>query len=177
MKYRNQNLKTMRKLVLGVLMTLMGLIVPVICIVKSIQFNQQCAGYLKQAADANTVELALERVNLALDYIERNNLTEGYTSVLWKTEDENVGYWYRNVKACQGELESCLDATPLEKSNVLMKVRESLTDNGEKGTSLTIPSGISRYPSNAAWGWARLFSYLLLLAGVILFIHVWSEEI
>jgi hypothetical protein len=57
------------------LFLLLSLIVPTIVIVKSVQFNQQCAGYLKQAADANTVELALERVNMALDYIESHGLT------------------------------------------------------------------------------------------------------
>ena len=70
-------------------MILISLIVPIIVIVKSVQFKQECSGYLKQAADANTVELALERLNLALDYIESHNLTSGYTSVLWRTENEN----------------------------------------------------------------------------------------
>lgn len=150
-------------------MFLLGIIVPTVCVVKSIQFNQQCAGYLKQAADANTAELALERLNRAIDYVEKNELTDGYTSVLWKTEDENIGYWYQNLKACQSELVNCLDASQLEQSNVLMKVRESLTDNGEKGTVLTVPPGISRYPFNAGLGWARLFSYLFILGGIVLF--------
>ena len=149
----------------GFLFLLLSLIVPAIVIVKSVQFNQNCGGYLKQAADANTVDLALNRVNKALEYIEANGLTNGYTSVLYRTEDENIGYWYDNIKACQAELEANKDASSLEKSNVLMKVRESLTDNGEKGTELTIPPGISRYPNNLMWGilrWASLF--LLCLA-------------
>lgn len=166
----------MRTWILAVWTILMGLTAPGICIVKSIQFNQQCAGYLKQAADANTAELALERLNLAIDYVERHELTEGYTSVLWKTEDENIGYWYRNLKACQSELEGCIGATQLEQSNVLMKVRESLTDDGENGTSLTIPCGISRYPYNTAWGWTRFFSYLILLFGIGLCIYAWENE-
>ena len=161
----------MEKSISGVIMFLLGIIVPTVCVVKSIQFNQQCAGYLKQAADANTAELALERLNRAIDYVEKNELTDGYTSVLWKTEDENIGYWYQNLKACQSELGNCLDASQLEQSNVLMKVRESLTDNGEKGTVLTVPPGISRYPFNAGLGWARLFSYLFILGGIILFFY------
>lgn len=152
----------MNKTAIFILSLLLSLIAPTICIVKHIQFNQQCAGYLKQAADANSPELALERLNLALDYIEAHGLTEGYTSVLWKTEDENIGYWYQNLKVCQKELADCLDGTQLEKSNVLMKVRESLTDEGEKGTTLTIPDGISRYPNNALWGILRLVSYIVL---------------
>lgn len=148
----------------GILILIISLIVPTICIVKQVRFTQDCSGYLKQAADANTVELALERINMALNYIESHGLTDGYTSVLYRTEDENVGYWYRNIKACQSELEANLDATSLEKSNVLMKVRESLTDDGgEDGTKLTIPTGISRYPDNLLLGVLRLISYLLFL--------------
>lgn len=151
------------KYVIPTLLMLLALITPVSCTVKSIQFKQECSGYLKQTADANTVKIALERLNLALDYIERNNLTHGYTSVLWLTEEENVEFWYKNLKACQSELKACLNGSQLEKSNVLMKVRESLTDEGEKGTKLTIPNGISRYPNNASWMLFGWISFLLLI--------------
>lgn len=152
----------------GILILILSLIVPIICVVKHVQFTQDCSGYLKQAADANTVELALERINMALNYIESHGLTDGYTSVLWRTEDENIGYWYRNIKACQGELEANLDAGSLEKSNVLMKVRESLTDEGVDGTELTIPSGISRYPNNLLLGILRLISYIMFCVGWVI---------
>ena len=166
----------MKTWLFGICLMVMGSIVPTICIVKSIQFNQNCGGYLKQAADANTTELALERINIALDYIEENKLTDGYTSVLWRTEDENVEYWYRNIKACKAELEGCMDASSLEKSNVLMKVRESLTDSNEKGVDLTVPDGISRFPDNALWGWLRLISYIVLIVGIGFVVYWYSEE-
>lgn len=153
----------------GFFLLLISLIVPVIVIVKSVQFSQNCGGYLKQAADANTVELALDRVNKALEYIEAKGLTQGYTSVLWRTEDENIGYWYENIKACRSELETNLEASSLEKSNVLMKVRESLTDNGEKGTELTVPPGISRYPDNLIYGILLWISLALFVAAFIQF--------
>ena len=164
-------MKSLLKLVL----VLFALTAPVTCIVKNIQFNQQCSGYLKQAADANTPELALERLNLAIQYAEQHNLTEGYTSILWKTEDENIGFWYRNLCACQKELENCLDQSQLDKSNVLIKVRESLTDQGEKGTVLTVPDGISRYPNNLLWAATNWVSVILLLV-VILWIVYDSEN-
>ena len=150
-----------------------SLITPTVCVVKSIQFKQNCSGYLKQAADANSAELALARLNIALDYIERHGLTDGYTSVLWRTEDENIGYWYQNLKVCQHELSDCLDGTQLEKSNVLMKVRESLTDEGKDGTGLTIPHGISRYPDNLLLGILRLLSYIILTGLFILVCKDW----
>jgi hypothetical protein len=108
-------------------------------------------------------------VNKALEYIEAKGLTHGYTSVLWRTEDENIGYWYDNIKACRAELEANIDASSLEKSNVLMKVRESLTDNGEKGTELTVPPGISRYPDNLIYGILLWISVALFVAAFIQF--------
>ena len=149
------------KYFIAILLIVVGLITPVSCTVKSIQFKQDCAGYLKQAADANTAAIALDRVNKALDYIERNRLTDGYTSLLWTTEDENIGFWYENIKACKAELEACLNSSQLEQTNVLMKVRESLMD----GQYLTVPQGISRYPNNASWmifGW---LSAMLIIVG------------
>ncbi len=140
-----------------------SLIVPTTLIVKSIQFNQECSGYLKQAADANTVELAIERIDHAIGYIEAHDLTSGYTSVLYNTEDENIGFWYNNIKACQKELKGCANGTQLEKSNVLMKVRESLTDEDKDGTVLTIPDGIYKYPHNLLWSILDFISLLVLI--------------
>lgn len=158
----------MKTFLINTVIILLCLICPTCCTVKSIQFDQQCAGYIKQAADANTVELALERLNLGIDYVEANNLTSGYTSVIWRTEDENIGFWYNNLKACQKELNAGLNQTPLEKTNLLLKVRESLVDNHDGSISLTIPPGISRYPTNLLYGiWGFLSSIILL--GLIIY--------
>ena len=160
------------KKVFVIILFLIGLIVPTVLIVKSIKFDQQCGGYLKQAADANTPELALERINMAIDYIEANQLTSGYTSLIWKTEDENIGFWYQNILACRDELQSCLESSQLEKTNVLMKVRESLTDNSDGSVKLTVPDGISKYPNNWLWAILLTLSMLVLIIGVCWFIYI-----
>lgn len=147
-------------------------VMPVSTIVMNVEFRQECSGYLKQAADANSVEIALNRIDKALKYMEANGLTQGYTSVFYRTEDENVGFWYQNIKACKKELASCINSTPLEKTNVLMKVRESLTDQGNNGTVLTIPSGISRYPNNALYATLTIIS---LIVGVFCVVGIKTE--
>jgi len=156
------------------MLAVIGLIIPTITVVNSIQFQQQCSGYIKQAADANTVELASERLAVAIQYVEEHKLTTGYTSILWKTENDNLEFWYRNLLACQEELRSCVGASQLEKSNVLMKVRESLTDESEKGTVLTIPSGISRYPDNAKYAILNTISIIFLIMGACKLTHEWG---
>ena len=151
-----------------VILILLGLIVPVIWAVKSIEFTQDCKGYLKQAADANSVELAIECLDKAIAYTEVNNLTDGYTSVLWRTEDDNVGFWYKNLKTCRKELEDCKDSSQLEQTNVLLKVRESLLDHTADGTVVTLPKGISRYPNNALWGILMWISIIIFLTGCVI---------
>lgn len=152
------------KHLIGSMLIVIGLIAPAACTVKRVQFKQECEGYLKQTADASTAALALERLNHAIEYTEANQLTKGYTSVLWTTEDENIGFFYQNLKMCQSELEACLISSQLEQTNVLMKVRESLMD----GTEMTIPIGLSLYPNNLIWGILSCLSIFLIITGVVL---------
>jgi len=124
---------------------------------KSVRFDQDIGGHLKRAADANTVELATKEMELALTNIEQRNLTSGYTSIFYRTPDEDIEYWYSNLSASLAELKSINpNSAQLEKSNLLMKLRETLLDSGNKSTSVTCPGGISVYPLNAVyfwWGW------------------------
>lgn len=162
------------KVFISIIVFVLALISPVLTTIKSIQFDQKCGGYLKQAADANSVELAERQLNLAIDYIEQHELTSGYTSVLWNTEDENIEYWYNNLKQCQKELAATKDNSTLENTNVLMKLRESLTDVDQNGTTLTIPYGISRYPNNLLYGILNIISGIVfvLYFGILIKPHL-----
>lgn len=141
------------KVFIATVLTILALSIFGVVIVKSISMKQNCTGYLKRAADANTVETAKEQLEKSISYLEANGLTTGYTSVLWRTPDEDIEFWFKNLKASQNEL-SKVDSTTssLEKSNLLMKLRETLIDNGEKGDNLTVPKGLSRYPNNTIFG-------------------------
>ena len=63
--------------------------------VKSIVFNIECNGHLKRAADASTIELAKQELTTAITYLEKKDITTGYTSILYKTPDEDIGFWYK----------------------------------------------------------------------------------
>lgn len=140
------------------------------CTVKNIQFTQNCKGHLKRAADANTIELAKSELTQALVYAERHNLTSGYTSVIYRTPDEDIAFWYNNIKSSLNELEALpISVAPLERSNMLMKLRETLLDNSEEGTSVTYPSGIQRFPNNVMWALLNTIQIILwiVFAGAI----------
>lgn len=126
-------------------------------IVADIQFDRKCGGYLKRASDANTVEIAKKELQRAISYAEKEELTQGYTNILWQTPKEDIGFWYGNIKASLAELDQIgPDATKLERTNVLMKLRETLLDQAEAGLKVTVPPGISVFPYNVAfcfWAW------------------------
>lgn len=119
-------------------------------IYKGIVFKQNVTGYLKRAADANTIDLASVELGKAITYLEKNNLTTGFTSIIYQTPDEDIDFWYRNLKASEDELKNLNSTSALEKTNVLMKLRETLLDTGEK-TKVTIPPGLAVYPHNTLW--------------------------
>lgn len=132
-------------------------------IYKRIDFKQNCAGRLERAANANTVELAVKELNAAIQYAEVKGYTTGYTSVIYWTPDEDVEYWYNNLCASRQELLNLPDsASTLEKTNTLMKLRETLTDNGEYGTRVIYPDGLQFYPHNFLWGILRWFIWIAL---------------
>jgi len=140
-------------------------------IIHSVNFSFNCSAYLKRAAEANTVEMAKVELAKAIEYAEQNNLTEGTVSVFLKNPANDIGFWYNNLKAAHAELESLPEeATPLERTNVLMKLRESLTDRSSSdGTKVVHPEGISIYPQNVLYFWWGLISMIALCLSWTLF--------
>jgi len=163
------------KLVFAALFTLVFLVWGVVRIVNGVVFTREIGGYLKRAADSNTIELAAENLKVSVRNINANRMVSGYTSILYRTPDEDVGFWHDNLEASLKELQSVrLDASQLERSNVLIKLRETLLDHKEGGVSVTSPSGISIYPNNtlyAFWGFGSL-----LLAGVFWVLWVFDKQ-
>jgi len=139
--------------------------------VEGYQFNKNVSGHLKRAANANTVEMASSELKLSIDYLKENDLTSGSTYIIFDTPSKDVGYWYQNLESASSELNKVNDKTAqLEKSNLLLKLRETLTDQNSDGeTEVIAPDGISIYPNNllfAIWGWIS-FAFCAI-CGVIL---------
>lgn len=163
--------KSVPYLVLAIIFSLIFCGWMVVRIVAAIQFNINCEEYIKRAADANTIEMAKEELAKAIDYTEQNNLTEGIVSIFLKNPKNDVGFWYDNMVAAYEELDNLPeDSEPLEKTNVLMKLRESLTDSSSGNTEVTCPDGISIYPNNVLYFWWSIGSFILMVACWITFL-------
>jgi len=140
----------------------------IIYIVASISFDMKCTQYLKRAGDANTVELASLNLETAKSYLEIRNLTNGIVSIFLRQPENDIEFWYSNISACQNELVNVSpDATQLERSNLLMKLRETLIDSGERGDVITCPEGISVYPYNALLFLLFWIGFIVAVTGVI----------
>ena len=149
------------RIVTAAVCTTILLVWAVVRIVSWINLDRYCIGYLKRAADANTVSLAHANLTTAIVYAQEHGLTSGYTSILYRTPDEDVGFWYGNLLEASGELGAITDqTTQLERTNVLMKLRETLLDQGDEGVSVTAPPGLSVYPHNRFLFWLALIALI-----------------
>jgi len=145
-------------------------------LVAGIMFDRDYSGHLKRAADANSLKLAEQELKIAVSYLQSRHLDspggrnlgqiDDHTSMFWSTPDEQISFHYDNVVTALAEVQSVLTkgeaATPLERSNVLMKLRETLLDNTREGVKVTYPQGLDVYPSN-------LPIFLLLVGSSLLF--------
>lgn len=136
--------------------------------IMNIQFERKCEGYLKRAADANNIPLAIEQLDKALKYIEANELTQGSTHIFYSSPDLDMGFWYGNIKGAHDNLKKLETdkLTSLEESNTLIKLRETLLDHTSSGDKVTIPKGISVYPFNllfALWGFLSALVAIIMV--------------
>ncbi len=139
-------------------------------IVCKIQFEQNCKGYLRRAADANTVTLAKQELDRALSYLESKQLTTGSTHTLYSTPECDIEFWYTNLKSGFNELDSIPSgADKLTTSTQLLKLHETIVNCGEH-ERVTVPANIYVYPFQSPILWST-FSGLagLAIGGLILY--------
>lgn len=145
------------------------IIVCLIYFIGYIPFEQNVAGKLKQAADANSIALAKEKLDEVIEHLEKNDLTEGSTHIFIKYPQHDIGYFYKNLKSASNDLTYFLsdknsDKSKLAESNQLIKLRETLTD--QDGTVVSYPPSLPYYP------YQLLMSLALFASGFWIF-FVW----
>ena len=136
-------------------------------IVKSVRFSANCGDYLELAADANSIDIAEKQLTKAIDYLEANNLTSGHTKIFVYYPKNDIGMWYGNLKSAQTQLRDMLEKeeiTELEESNMLMKLRETILNDGG---DLTHPAGISMHQNYAVMLFLNCTLWLLWIVGII----------
>lgn len=145
-------------------------------IVKWIKFDAKCGNYLQLSADANSIEIAEKHLTKAIEYLEKNNITSGYTKIFVYKPKNDIGLWYANLKSAQKQLQDIIkkgDCSELEESNMLMKLRETLLNEDDYPT---LPLGISNHHNYTLIFWLNCtlwLSWVLSLTFIILAIETY----
>lgn len=116
-------------------------------------FYNNCNQHLLKAVDANSVEIALKELRLAIAYVEEHKMTTGSTGVFSSDKDTDVGFLYENLKATEQVLNT----------NITIKERRELLRN----VYWTAPHGISLFPHNFSLQWALILSGLMAFIGLV----------
>jgi hypothetical protein len=136
----------------GLGMVLLGALLLAAPISSNLSFSWNCEEYLKRAADSASPEKCGEELDKAIEYAKDNNLTKGNTGIFFKTPSCDIKFWFENLEKAREALKEVeptggeSKATAMEKSNVLMRVRETLLDSANKGVEVTLPPRIELYP-------------------------------
>lgn len=130
-------------------------------VVLSIRYDTHVTERLERAHSAHDLDTLYRELHRATDYLQLTDRDEGYTSIIYDTPSEDVGYWYRNLVQAQREVHDMLyfidegkERPPNNEINVLIqKVRRTIAPYGDIKT----PQGISVYPHNLYYfAWAIL---------------------
>lgn len=140
------------------------------CTFQGIVWHINVDGHLKRAADANTVSLAMQELETALAYVKEKGLEKGNTSIWWEVPENDIEFWISNLTQSLEELKRLPeDSSTLEKSNTLLKLRETILDDGSRGQHVTQPNWIYVFPLQRL----VVFGCFLLICVSILVIAAW----
>lgn len=131
--------------------------------------------YLKLAADAPSLPLAERYLSTAIRNIESRGWTSGNTALIFKVPRLDLGLWYQNTNGAFVEVKALVSMdqalTPVDRSNALVKLRETLMD----GNALTFPKWIELAPHNAFFFWATLLSMLGSINSILVLVRMIPE--
>lgn len=131
---------------------------------RCIAFTRGCSGHLNRAAAANDVNMAAEELDAAIAYAERHGNTRGYTSILYTTPEEDVGFWYRNLVAARRNIAELPPGdSSLERTNLLLKLHETLSHDPPEGTRF--------HPYNVTFAVLNVLSALAVFGTAALFFN------
>ncbi len=142
----------------------------------AITFRIECGGHMMNAANANSIDLAKQEMGEVMTYIESHHLQPGFTSTVYNTPDEDVGFWISNMRSSFEELKQIKpEVTSLERSNVLLKLRETLTHTTKNSSGINVPDGISIYPNNFKFMLWGICSFIIAIGGIFLLIKEFAD--
>ena len=140
---------------LGLMCILVGLFFTALAcipIVKGIVFNRDCGAYLERASQAPTPDIARVSLDKALAYLNENHMTEGNTYIIIPSPNDTLEWLYSRVSQARKVLdEITVKSTPLEVSNVMIRMKDSISEQGESGEHVILPVHVALWPYQLFW--------------------------
>ncbi len=138
---------------------------------EGIKFNtevvEEC---LNNYAKAKTAKEAKENLDKVIIILEEKGLTQGQTTIFFKTTDDDIGIWYEKLVRCRKDLaivEAQVAENP-EMADVLeMQVNGMRRMETSADASIAVPQGISIYPKNKICFWWGLISGIATIGFLI----------
>jgi hypothetical protein len=168
-----------RYLILAIILTFVFFSVLTGEIVRRYRFKMGCEDWLKLASETMDIYQAKEFLAKGIKYLEHKNLTTVNSAYFLKSPSADLGLWYQRLKRGEELLAEVIrrkekgEATPLEISNTLIKLKEFLVDVKEKETVVTLPTKIWLFPNQIIF----LISYLISGTGSLIFWISWIVSI
>jgi hypothetical protein len=154
-----------------VLISLGGALLLAVAITRAVlaeRFDLFCGTYIYRAAIATDQAMAIQSLDVAIAYTDQHGMTAGYTSVLYRDATEDVGFWHELLTSARDQVKALpTNATPLERTNVLMKLHENLV---APSGAIHVPDGISGFPYNSAFTFLGWFGVAMIIGGLIIII-------
>ena len=127
---------------------------------------------LDRVVNAPTTSVADSNLADALRYMQENQLTKGNTSYFVKSDKSNdLTYFYNNLLKLQTELKVAVNnktQSQLEESNLLMRVREVISDGGV----IKMPANMAYYPNLMGNLILSIISWVILVVGFLTLVVV-----
>jgi hypothetical protein len=121
--------------------------------VNGLTFKAKITDNLKLAGDAPSIERADAFLVTALNAIEARGLNSGNAALIFQMPSSDMGIWYQQIKGARLTTSTLISkktsgqvVTQLEQDNALMKIRETVLDQGKEGVSVTGPDNAWIYP-------------------------------
>ena len=123
-------------------------------IISTIYFRVKCETPLRKAALAETIPEAKVNLDKAIQFVEQNQLTTGYSSLFFKEDEYNITKWYATLKSAQSEIDILYvkGYDQVEELDALIALLIKLTDIPENkqcvflNDIVFVPTGIQFVP-------------------------------
>ncbi len=127
------------------------------------QFNEGCYMELKRAVSTSSRHEAYGFLEKAKLFLQKKKTTSGSTSIVFPTDDDDLGKWYNNITKAQEKIIS---------GNLLAAKKVIAERHPFKGHLVVhIPHGVSAYPNNLAFACWGVFSLLIACASLVFWIQ------